>query len=200
MTERPGLEPGLPPEEFDRWYWTVAELRVGARSLGVGTSGRKAELEARVRAALAGEDPPERSTPSPRDTLDAVLTPETVVHPPQRLTRALRTFMEEHCGPGFRFDRHMRELFGSGSGRSDLRLADAVDVWFRTRDEPADVIDPVFEYNRFVRDWRSTHPGAAHAEVVAAWRAHRSAPRDRPARSHHPRPGGPRWARGRLRR
>jgi len=177
VAERPGLGPGLPPEEFDRWYWTVAELRVGARSLGVATDGRKADLSARIRAALAGEDPPPRSTPSPRDTLDGELTPETVVYPPQRMTRALRRFMEEHCGPGFRFDRHMRDLFGGVAGSGDLRLADAVDAWFRTRDQPAGRIGPQFEYNRFVREWRAAHPGATHDDVVSAWRDRHDTPR-----------------------
>jgi len=172
------LRAGLQPAEFDRWYLTVADLRAAARSLGVATGGRKAELSARVRAALAGEEAPPSTTPRPRDTLDGELTLETVVVPPQRMTRALRTFMAEHCGPGFRFDQHMRDLFGGASGVAELRLADAVDIWFRTRDEAAGPIEAQFEYNQFVREWRISNPGATHDDVVAAWRDHRSRPRD----------------------
>ena len=55
---RPLLRPGLPPEEFDRWYWLAAELRAGATALGIPATGRKQELAERIRCALAGAPPP----------------------------------------------------------------------------------------------------------------------------------------------
>lgn len=196
VEDRPELGAGLEPGEFDRWYWTVADLRTGAHALGVSTTGRKADLSARVRAALAGEVLPTVRPLVGRDGLTGDLTLDTQFAPPQRMTRRLRAFMEEHCGTGFRFDRHMRAFFAgssdasscaSDSGPDDLpTLGDAVALWFRTRDEPAAGIDEQFEYNRFVRRHRDDHPDATHAQVVAAWHRHRSRPR---GRSTSDRPG-----------
>jgi hypothetical protein len=174
--ERPELRAGLSPEQFDRWYWTVADLRDGAR----------------VRAALAGDIVANVPTKVPRDSLTGVLTVESRFTPPQRMTRALRAFMVEQCGPGFRFDAHMREFFSGmpsttheEDGRPvdptpevDLTLGNAVDHWQRTRDRPSEAIESQFEYNRFVRAWRAERPGASHSEVVTAWHQHRSTPRD----------------------
>lgn len=89
------------------------------------------------------------------------------------MTAQLRAFMVDHCGPRFRFDRHMREFFAGDGDDGARTLADAVATWHATRGGEPDAIAPQFRYNRFVRDWRAEHPGATHAEVVAAWHAHR---------------------------
>lgn len=143
-------------------------------------SGRKAELTARIAARLAGAAPPSAARPRGVDGLRPPLGPDTVVPQGQRLTAALRAYMVERCGPGFRFDRHMRAFFaGDGPDGADTRtLADAVDTWHATRGEATGDIEPQFRYNRFVRDWRAAHPGATHADVVAAWHAHRDRPTD----------------------
>ncbi len=138
-------------------------------------------LAARVRAALAGDIVANAPTKVPRDSLTGVLTVESRFTPPQRMTRALRAFMVEQCGPGFRFDAHMREFFSgmpSTTPEVHLTLGDAVDHWQRTRDRPSEAIESQFEYNRFVRAWRAERPGASHADVVTAWHRHRSTPRD----------------------
>jgi hypothetical protein len=156
----------------------VRDLRGAAAALGLPVSGRKAELTDRIAAHLAGTTPPARTRSRGVDGLRPPLRLDTVVPPGQRMTAELQAFMVEHCGPQFRFDRHMREFF-AGDGADGVRtLADALDTWHETRGETTGDIEPQFRYNRFVRGWRAAHPRATHADVVAAWHAHRGQPAD----------------------
>jgi hypothetical protein len=52
--------------------------------------------------------------------------------------------------------------------------------WHATRVEAAAhrPIGGQFEFNAFLRRWRSTHPGATREEGLAAWYEHRSRPTD----------------------
>lgn len=181
---RPLLRPGLPPEEFDRWYWLAAELRAGATALGIPATGRKQELATRIRCALAGEPPPPQVRRAGTDGLTGDLDLSTPVPAGQRLTRRLREFMVAQCGPSFRFTAELRAFF---AGDGDRTLADAVELWQRGRSVSGESraagrpsrapIAEQFEYNRFNRAWRAANPGGSHAEMVAAWRAHRAQPR-----------------------
>ncbi|MGI9254766.1 MAG: DUF6434 domain-containing protein, partial [Thermomicrobiales bacterium] len=115
--ERPALAPGMSAEEFARWYWLKRELQGFARELGVSGSGGKEELASRIARRLAGE--PEPAAPArPRQHggsgLVGPLTGQMIAPEGQRLTAELRSFMVERCGPGFRFDRHMRAFFAKG--------------------------------------------------------------------------------------
>jgi len=178
MTEpsrRPPLDPGLPPDEFARWYWLKRELQAFAAELGIPADGGKQDLAARIARRLSGEQdiaPPRRPA---TDGLPASLDRDTVIPDGQRLTARLRAFMAAECGPGFRFDGHMRAFFADAGGRT---LGDAVDHWRATRTAPRPEIGAQFEWNRFARAWRAANPGALHAEVVAAWQAHRALPAD----------------------
>ncbi len=162
-------------EDVAQWYWARAELNAVARRLGVSSSGNKQAVTQRLLAHLGTP----ASTVSTSDARGAKRKSSTQMRPPfaedqvvpagQRMTRELREWFLEECGPGFRFDGHMREFFAEPAGRT---LGDAVELWFSTRGVPRP-IEPQFEYNRFVREYRTSHPGVAHSEVVDAWRAHR---------------------------
>jgi hypothetical protein len=166
----------MPPDEFRRWYWLKAELVAFARANGLRAAGGKDEVAARIAAFLAGEPlPADGSRKRTARPLSGSLIRDTIIPPGQRLTAEVRAFLVAECGPGFRFDRHMRAFFADASGNT---LGDAADHWLATRDAPPAGIDPQFEYNRFVRAWRAQHPGASHAEVTAAWMRHRALPAD----------------------
>ncbi len=173
---RPELTQVLTGAEFLRWYWLVAELRAFATSQALPTRGNKAVLTERIRALLDGEPPPTAPARTSVDRLTGALTPDTVVPQGQRMTVAVRAFMVSQCGPRFRFDRRMRAFFAEPRGRT---LGDAVALWLRPVESSAE-IEQQFEYNRFMRADRYSHPSASHADVVAAWRARRALPRDRP--------------------
>lgn len=178
---RPQPNADLPAEEFVRWYWLKSELREFAGQLGVSGAGSKAEITQRIVAELGGKPqvvPEAMRSVAARGgvQLQAPMSLADVVPPGQRCSKAVREFMVEQVGPGFRFDGHMRKFFADPNGRT---LGDAVEVWHRTRGADAPGIAAQFEYNTFVRDYRQEHPGASHQEVVTAWRDYRDTPVDR---------------------
>ncbi|MGW9074788.1 DUF6434 domain-containing protein, partial [Streptomyces yangpuensis] len=65
---RPLLSTALTGAELLRWYWTLAELTVLARQMGVPVRGGKAAVTARLAAALDGlpvPGPPAAAAPPP---------------------------------------------------------------------------------------------------------------------------------------
>ncbi|MER7540353.1 DUF6434 domain-containing protein [Streptomyces sp. NPDC097704] len=185
---RPEPSAALTGDELARWYWTLAELTVLARELGVRRGGGKAALTERLRAALDGVAPPVEP-PRKRSTGSGLAAPvdgSTVIPEGQRCSQVLREYFRREIGPAFHFDASMRAFVAEGAGRT---LADAVAHWHATRRAAAEPqeIGPQFELNRFLRDWNAEHPGGGRTEALAAWRAHRDRPRD-PASSASYRP------------
>ncbi|MFD3775129.1 DUF6434 domain-containing protein [Streptomyces sp. NPDC058612] len=178
---RPELSAALSGDELSRWYWTLAELTVLARELGVPQGGGKAALTDRLRAALEGVAPP-TAPPRARSAgrqLAAPVNGFTVIPEDQRCSQVLREYFRREIGQGFHFDAYMRTFVAEGAGRT---LADAIAHWHATRQAAVQLqeIGSQFELNRFLRDWYAEHPAGSRAEALAAWRAHRDRPR-RPA-------------------
>jgi len=169
---RPEPSASLEPGEIERWYWTVAELRVIARDLGVPTGGRKAELAARVEAALGGEPLPQARRQR-RSRLEGELTRETLIPEGVVLSRHLRQWFERELGPDFRADRHLRAFLREGAGRT---LGEAADHYRATRDAPVGEIQPQFELNRFTRLWWEANPDGTREALLEAWREYRDSP------------------------
>ncbi len=181
--QRPPLTPAISGAELQRWYWLVTELTFLARALGVSPSGPKRQLTARLVAALDGHSPeplpPPASGPAravaTSHQLQGELGPDTVIPAGQRCSQTLRRFFTAQLGPSFSFDRPMREFIATGQGRT---LAEAVDHWRSTRDQPGGEIAVQFEFNRFLRDWYAGHPSGHCQDALTAWQAHRSRPID----------------------
>jgi len=175
-TTRPPLSACTSGAQLRRWYWTLAELTVMARALGVPLGGGKQALTERLAAALDGE---QAVPPPPREAtggqLSAPVAFDTVLPPGQRCSQVLRDFFQREVGPGFVFDAAMRSFIAEGAGRT---LGDAVEHWHATREaagRPAP-IGAQFELNRFLRRRRGTHPGEGRDAALAAWREYRSRP------------------------
>lgn len=174
---RPACEDVDTAADVRDWYWTRAELDNVARRLGLSRRGSKADVTARLIAQLAGEDPaPPPVRPRPVAGLSTPLTPDMVVPDGQRMTRGLRDWFIDQVGSGFRFDSHMRGFFADPRGRT---LSDAVRLWHDTRSAPPPPIGAQFEYNRFTRWYRATHPQADRADLMAAWRVYKDTPAPR---------------------
>ncbi|MFI6416120.1 DUF6434 domain-containing protein [Streptomyces sp. NPDC050842] len=180
---RPELSAALRGDELARWYWTLAELTVLARELGVPRGGGKAALTARLRAALDGIALPAAPsrTRSAGHQLAAPVNGSTVIPEGQRCSQVLREYFRREIGPSFHFDAYMRAFVAEGAGRT---LADAITHWHATRQTAAQLqeIGAQFELNRFLRDWHAEHPAGSRTEALAAWRAHRDRPRSPAAR------------------
>ena len=171
---RPAATPNLTEDEFRRWYWTLAELRSLARTLGVSPSGRKAEVTERIAATLAGRSVPPTAPASTGDRIEEPLGPETVIPPDQRATQVLRRYFEAEIGPSFRFNGHMRALLAEGG----VTLAEAVEHWHRTLGAELPEQSESLEFNRFTKAWHRANPGGTAGESRQAWKRHRSLPRD----------------------
>ena len=173
LSARPALDDVRTEDDLRRWYWLRSELVELARRVGTTASGSKVELTERLAATLAGRP----TEPAPRRTtttqLAGPLDGSTVIPAGQRCSQELRAWFTEAIGPGFRFDGPMRAFVSAGGATLDQ----AVEHWHRTRDRERADIAPQFEYNRFTRDWRAAHPDGDRAVLLAAWWAHRSAPR-----------------------
>lgn len=169
---KPALYAGMSAEEFGRHYRTVVELRAFARSIGVPTSGNKADLTDRISRALSGQAPM-RTSPSPRRTLPEPLGADTELVGNVVLSRQLRQWFIDQVGPGFRANQALREFLADGQGRT---LGDALAVYQATVGQAGQPIAGQFVYNRFVRDWYRDHPGGSPTEMRQAWAAQRELP------------------------
>ncbi|MEV5971819.1 DUF6434 domain-containing protein [Streptomyces sp. NPDC051921] len=178
---RPALTPDLTGAELLRWYWTLAELTVLARAMGLSAGGGKTAVTERLAAALDGRPlppaPPRRRTAGAGGQLTAPVDGQTVLPEGQRCSQVLRAWFQAELGPSFHFDAYMRAYIADNAGRT---LADAARHWRETRGEAAhpQEIGAQFELNRFLRDWHAAHPAGARTEALAAWHTHRSRPRD----------------------
>ena len=143
----------------------------------MSTAGGKVDLTERLVAALDGNEPSAPSTRLPTvDRLTARLSGSTVLPPRQRCTQALRAWFVDQLGPGFRFDAALRDYIAQGGHTLD----EAVAHWRASRTALQTEIGAQFELNRFSRAWHAEHPGSGHADMLRAWRDHRSLPRDPP--------------------
>ncbi len=164
--------------ELRRWYWTLQELTSLAGELGVPRGGGKQALTERLAAALDGvaAPPPARARAAGRQLSPPVIN-ETVIPVGQRCSQVLREHFRRQIGPAFTFDAFMRTFIAHGEGRT---LGEAVAHWHATRSAAAEPqpIGAQFELNAFLRAWRRDHPGGGREDALAAWRHHRSLPRD----------------------
>lgn len=96
---KPALYAGMSAEEFGRHYRTMVELRAFARSIGVPTSGNKADLTDRISRALSGQAPVAKS-PSPKRTLPEPLGADTELGGSVVLSRRLRQWFIDRDASG----------------------------------------------------------------------------------------------------
>jgi hypothetical protein len=165
-------------EDITGWYWTKTELAQIARRLGIPRSGSKAELTARLAAALegpAGDALPVSAPNRVRLPVSEQLRPpfELSQRIPvgQPLTRQLRMWLDAQAGHPIRVNRHMRAMMRDPGGRT---LADLLSATMSPLNEAA--IGAQFERNRFWRLMAGTHPDWTRMEREKAWRDFRSLP------------------------
>lgn len=174
MSARPPLDTKLSPESFLDHYWLKDELAAFCKANGVGAAGAKADLTARIAAFLAGDALPATGAGRKHVAMPSALSLDLVIGLGWRCSQELRGFLSAQLGKPFRFDRFMREQIRDGAGHTLRHVLEAWKADVATRGRSA--IEPQFEYNRFVREFRDWRPEALHKDVVAAWRSYRSAP------------------------
>ena len=173
---RPGISLDLDVNEFERWYWPVADLQEFCQRLGVSLSGRKAELRERVAAALSGEKSPVRkqrlkpSAPS-FDWAKAALTDGTVITETITFGRNVRGYFKHRIGKRFVCHSDFMDWVRAHPG---LTLNDAVMAWeaLEARKEDPEFRREIAECNNYLtylRDIRDAHPDLTHEEAKRCW-------------------------------
>jgi hypothetical protein len=172
--KKPKLEKTLTGQEFLRWYYLKKDLQAFAKELGIKRSGNKKDLTIRIANKLEGKEVESTKKINRLDRLPDKLTRKTVVYPNQKLTQQLREFMIKECGPGFRFNQHMRDFFFSDQKKT---LGQAIDHYQTTKDIKNKKIASQFEYNRFVKKYHQENPISTHKEMIDAWNKKRQLPK-----------------------
>jgi hypothetical protein len=183
--QRPELTRQLSFEEFQRWRWRKDQLQAFCRSAGMVCGGSKEEILQRIEVFLLQggslSHPTKyrrrksaRPIPSGTREMPTSFSDQTTIGPGWRCTSALRAYFVERLGKSFRFNEPLRKFLREGVGRS---LAEAMEVYRDAIRGPKLPIGRQFEYNQHVRRYHQEHPGATHAQMVAAWQILKQQPR-----------------------
>jgi len=179
--ERPPLKEVKTGAEFQRWYWLKKELVAYCREQGLGTVGRKPELERRiVRFLDTGEvvKPQRQKIESSFDWGRKELVISTVITDSYRNTKNMRNFMKANAGGHFKFSNEFMQWMRDNTGKT---LKDALAYWIEPdrkkrysgyREKPL----PQNEYNQFTRALSEACPGISTNEIRRLWAIKRSKP------------------------
>ena len=136
---RPAATPNLTEDEFRRWYWTLAELRSLARTLGVSPSGRKAEVTERIAATLAGRSVPPTAPASTGDRIEEPLGGVTLAEAVEHWHRTLGAELPEQS-ESLEFNRFTKAWHRANPGGT---AGESRQAWKRHRSLPRDQRPPV---------------------------------------------------------
>ena len=80
----------------------------------------------------------------------------------------MRAFFEAEIGPGFHFNKVMRDFIKNETGKT---LQDAIVAWETEKQNsaPRTEIEPQFEYMRHMREYFRMHPEGTREEALKAW-------------------------------
>ena len=176
IMNRPALTRNTSVKDFTDFYWLKAELLDFCRQEGIPCSGSKIELSTRIAHYLETGDilttKPKQS--SKRNTaMPCIFERTTVIGTGWRCSQEIRAFFEQEIGPGFHFNKVMRDFIKNGEGKS---LQEAIDAWQDAKRNPASKteIEPQFEYMRHMRAYFAAHPQASREEALQAWHEKRN--------------------------
>lgn len=160
---RPDFHTEMSAAEFDRWYWSRAELAEICDQLAISKTGVRAVLRARVIAALKGEPLPKPDAPRPKSRFPwakATLDQSVVITDNVSFGPNVRRWFASVIGPRFvchgDFMAWVRENVGA-------TLGDAVAAWHELearKDDPnfRREIAPCNTYLRYLRAFRDSCP------------------------------------------
>ena len=169
--DRPELTNSISVEDFGDYYWLKTELLDFCRQQGLPTSGSKQEVAERITHFLqTGEAMSAKPRASNRSSqaMPETLTRETMIGSGWRCSQALRAFFEAEIGPGFHFNKVMRDFIKNETGKT---LQDAIVAWETEKQNsaPRTEIEPQFEYMRHMREYFRMHPEGTREEALKAW-------------------------------
>lgn len=159
-------------DEFDRWYWPVAEMKAFCQGNGLAYSGVKADLRNRVGGHFRGETPaPEKPVKKRASWAKKELTAETEIDGDISFGRNVRGFFQREIGPKFVCTSEFMAWVKANSG---CTLGDAVEYWYTLADRASAPgfrreIDRCNNYLQYLRDIRDAHPGLSQEDAKRCW-------------------------------
>ncbi|MEL6736979.1 MAG: DUF6434 domain-containing protein [Pseudomonadota bacterium] len=180
---RPAVSSVLTGDEFERWYWSVAQLHQFCEAMGLSARGLKSELRERVAFALRnpGALPPKTASTRRKSSFSwskATLTRDTVITDTISFGPNVRRFFGAAIGPKFVCHSDFMDWMKANTG---LTLADGIAAWHILEERKS---DPSFRreiaecnnYLQYLRDLRDAHPTLSLDEAKQCWDAKKIRP------------------------
>ncbi len=175
---RPPLNDQLSVEDFREYYWLKEELSVFCKTKGIDSSGGKIEIAERIinflesGSIVKAADKPKKKTVSKFDWNKEPLSLETVITDNYKNTEHVRSFFIKHIGGHFHFSVAFMKWIKVNDGKT---LAEAMEEWQRLYKLKKDknhqtVIEPQFEYNRYMRAFLADNPDQSSAAAMRYWK------------------------------
>ncbi len=175
---RPPLNDQLSVEDFRAYYWLKEELSAFCKTKGIDRSGGKIEMAERIADFLQSGnmvrsvDKPKKKTVSKFDWNKEELALETVITDNYKNTENVRAFFRKHIGRHFHFNVAFMKWTKENNGQT---LAKAVEEWQRGYELKKDknqqtIIEPQFEYNRYMRAFLADNPDQSSAAATRYWK------------------------------
>lgn len=184
MSQRPDIQHIHSAAVFRNWYWLKAELIAYCKKLGIPYSGNKAALIERIATVLETGDvrnaPLSRARQIQSDVnwTTATLSLDTIITDSYKNNRNMRTFMQTHADPKFKFYIDFMQWMKDNIGKTLRDAVEAHHAFMLRRQDPhfKSTIPASNQYNRYLRDFFADNPQRSIAEARACWQWKRSQP------------------------
>jgi len=174
MSTRPELSTISTGQEFNRWYWSKAQLVEACKDFNLSHAGSRAILRERIHRALDGLPPLTAERPSPKSRFAWArekLSGETLITDNISFGPNVRRWFASRVGT--RFICHS-DFMDWVRGNVGATLEDAVTAWWVLEDR---YDDPEFRreiaahntYLRYLRDIRDANPDMSLTQAKSYW-------------------------------
>lgn len=158
-------------EDFDRWYWPVAEMQEFCRENGIPYTGLKADLRERLSCFFRGDPLPTLNKAKKSSWAKMDLHLDTVITEDISFGYNLRGFFKNEIGAKFVCSSVFMKWVKANPGRT---LRQAVEYWYELHDlasKPGfrQEIDRCNNYLQYLRDIRDANPSLSQEDAKRCW-------------------------------
>jgi hypothetical protein len=179
--DRPNLDKNISVKDFNEFYWLKQELIDFSKTIGISTSGGKIEISDSIRLFLSTGKVTKTETKQIKSISkfkwkNEKLTRETIITDNYKNGENVRNFFVKEIGSHFTFNVIFMKWIKENIGKN---LGNAITEWNRIYDLKKDknyvsVIDPQFEYNRYMRAFLNDSPELSSKDAMKYWKLKRS--------------------------
>lgn len=176
MNKRPPLTKDLNVDTFYNYYYLKEELVSFCKEYGLPTSGGKLDITHRIAHYLkTGDILPVKSSPR-QQTINSVITEDTLIEPNFVCSQKHRAFFESKIGQKFSFSVAFQKWLKTNTGKT---YRDAIDAYYQICEDKKKghtQIDKQFEYNTYIRDFFNDNTGYSLEDAIICWKYKKSLP------------------------